>query len=63
MKCPCCQQELAPTLDDAPFCWDCGLYERDDPAECDAEDHPLRTVDMLCVPGLGWPRAKLGDTQ
>lgn len=40
-RCACCGQPVYPTPhgDDAPFCWDCGLYLGDPAEDCDNEDH------------------------
>lgn len=49
--CPCCGKHLRDQRwgDDAPFCWDCGLYARDPAADCDNEDHKP-AVDFVFVP-------------
>ena len=38
-ECPCCQGVLDDIPEDGLFCWTCGIYADDDPANCDQDDH------------------------
>lgn len=60
-NCPCCGSALRDVRDDAPFCWDCGLYACDPAADCDNEDHKP-AMDFVFIPANpGPPPATIFD--